>query len=138
VTLTLCTKKYIYLYLVLYVCFVGRCLSFCTFSFGHCAVCSSSIYGFWLPLWYFQNRLWSELFNGNSEWFLIYVKWVIVLHMLYSKDEFEKKELNEASFQSVQKDKQRPTKHTYKTKYRYIYFFVHNVNVTICYNNIKV
>jgi hypothetical protein len=32
--------------LVLYVCFVDRCLSFCTFSFGHCAVCSSSIYGF--------------------------------------------------------------------------------------------
>jgi hypothetical protein len=30
--------------LVLYVCFVDRCLSFCTFSFGHCAVCSSSIY----------------------------------------------------------------------------------------------
>jgi WD repeat-containing protein 19 len=22
------------------------CLSFCTFSFGHCVVCSSSIYGF--------------------------------------------------------------------------------------------
>ena len=37
-------------YLVLYVCFVDRCLSFCTFSFGHCVVCSSSIYGFWLPL----------------------------------------------------------------------------------------
>jgi hypothetical protein len=35
--------------LVLYVCFVDRCLSFCTFSFGHCVVCSSSIYGFWLP-----------------------------------------------------------------------------------------
>ena len=34
--------------LVLCVCFVNRCLSFCTFSFGH----SSSIYGFWLPLWY--------------------------------------------------------------------------------------
>ena len=34
--------------LVLYVCFVDRCLSFCTFSFGHCVVCSS-IYGFWLP-----------------------------------------------------------------------------------------
>ena len=31
--------------LVLYVCFVYRCLSFCTFSFGHCVVCSS-IYGF--------------------------------------------------------------------------------------------
>ena len=32
--------------LVLCVCFVDRCLSFCTFSFGHCVVCSSSIYGF--------------------------------------------------------------------------------------------
>jgi hypothetical protein len=35
--------------LALYVCFADRCLSFCTFSFGHCIVCSSSIYGFWLP-----------------------------------------------------------------------------------------
>jgi hypothetical protein len=42
---------------VLYVCFVDRCLSFCTFSFGHCVVCSSSIYGFWLPLWYLQTLL---------------------------------------------------------------------------------
>jgi hypothetical protein len=41
-------------FLVLYVCFVDRCLSFCTFSFGHCVVCSSSIYGFWLSLWYLQ------------------------------------------------------------------------------------
>ena len=32
--------------LVLYVFFVDRCLFFCTFSFGHCVVCSSSIYGF--------------------------------------------------------------------------------------------
>ena len=43
--------------LVLYVCFVDRCLSFCTFSFGHCVVCSSSIYGFWFPLWYLQTLL---------------------------------------------------------------------------------
>ena len=28
------------------VCFADLCLSFCTFSFGHCVVCSSSIYGF--------------------------------------------------------------------------------------------
>jgi hypothetical protein len=27
-----------------------RWLSFCTFSFSHCVVCSSSIYEFWLPL----------------------------------------------------------------------------------------
>jgi hypothetical protein len=32
--------------LVLYVCFVDHFLSFCTFSFGHCVVCPSSIYGF--------------------------------------------------------------------------------------------
>ena len=35
--------------------FVDRCLSFCTFSFGNCVVCSSSIYGFRLPHWYFQT-----------------------------------------------------------------------------------
>ena len=43
--------------LVLYVCFVDRCLYFCTFSFGHCVVCSSSIYGFWLCLCYLQTLL---------------------------------------------------------------------------------
>jgi hypothetical protein len=41
-------------YLVLCVCFVDRCLSFCTFSFGHCVVCSS-IYGFGLPIWCLQT-----------------------------------------------------------------------------------
>ena len=32
--------------------FVDHYLFFCTFSFGHCIVCSSSIYDLWLPLWY--------------------------------------------------------------------------------------
>ena len=40
--------------LVLCVCFVDRCLSFCSFSFGRCVVCSS-IYRYWLPLWYLQT-----------------------------------------------------------------------------------
>ena len=40
--------------LVLYVCFEDRYLSFCTFSFGHCVVCSSLIYRFWLTLWYLR------------------------------------------------------------------------------------
>jgi hypothetical protein len=48
--------------LVLYVCFVDRCLSFCTFSFGYYVVCSSSIYRFWLPLWYLQTLLTTVLF----------------------------------------------------------------------------
>jgi hypothetical protein len=33
------------------------------FSFGHCVVCSSPIYGFWLLLWYLQTLL-----NSNSLW----------------------------------------------------------------------
>jgi hypothetical protein len=48
--------------IVLCVCFVDRCLSFCTFSFGHYAVCSSSIYGFWLPLWFlFVSQMWVRI-----------------------------------------------------------------------------
>jgi hypothetical protein len=43
--------------LVLYVCFVDRCLSFCILTFGRCVVSSSSIYGFWLPRWYLQTLL---------------------------------------------------------------------------------
>ena len=42
---------------VLCVCFVDRCLSFCTVSFGNCVVCSSLIYGIWLALWYLQALL---------------------------------------------------------------------------------
>ena len=45
--------------LVLYVCSVDRCLSFCAFSFGHCVVCSSSIYCFWLPLVVSSNSSYS-------------------------------------------------------------------------------
>ena len=41
---------------VLCVCLVDRFLSFCPFSFGHCAVCPS-IYGFWLPLWYLKTLI---------------------------------------------------------------------------------
>jgi hypothetical protein len=36
--------------LVLSVCFMDLCLSFWPLSFGHCDVCSSTIYGFWLLL----------------------------------------------------------------------------------------
>jgi len=38
-------------------CFVRHCLSFCPFSFDHCVVWSSSIYGFRLSLWYLQTLL---------------------------------------------------------------------------------
>jgi hypothetical protein len=40
--------------LVLCVCFVDSCLSFCNFSFGRCFICSP-IYGFLLPLKLFSQ-----------------------------------------------------------------------------------
>jgi hypothetical protein len=42
--------------LVLCVCISDRCLSFCTFC-GHCFVCPSSIYWYWLSLCYLQTLL---------------------------------------------------------------------------------
>jgi len=39
-------------------------LFLCTFSFGHCVVCPSSINGFWLPNWYLQTRF--TLNNNQS------------------------------------------------------------------------
>ena len=57
--------------LVLCVCFVGRCLSFCLFPFGHCVVCSSSFYGFWLPLWYLQTRLNGILINLPDKQYVV-------------------------------------------------------------------
>ena len=47
------------------VCFVNRCLSFCV-------VCSSSIYGFWLPLWYLQSRLRNEICVSVCRYILIW------------------------------------------------------------------
>ena len=52
---------------VLYVSFVCRCLSFCTFSFSHCVVCPSSIYWFWLSLWYLQTL--RKSVNGGGQQF---------------------------------------------------------------------
>ena len=44
-SLPVCSEVRVTRALVLYVCFVDRCLSFCSFvSFDHCVVCSS-IYG---------------------------------------------------------------------------------------------
>jgi hypothetical protein len=48
--------------LALYVYVVDRCLSFCTFSFGYCVVCSSSTFSPFVlflitSLWYLQTLL---------------------------------------------------------------------------------
>jgi hypothetical protein len=36
-------------------------------SFGHCVVCPSLIYGFWLPLWYLQKCLAPVVSGGNID-----------------------------------------------------------------------
>jgi len=60
----------------LVLCFVDRCLSFCTFSFGHCVVCSSSIHWFWLPLWYTQTLL--KLNNVCMTRSLFWLQWILL------------------------------------------------------------
>ena len=76
--------------------------------FGHCIVCSSLVYCFWLHLWYLHTFLMilqifvSAIFNfymlyyfiGNwvSEWLLFNVKWVIF--NLYHGDKKTKKKPN--------------------------------------------
>ena len=62
--------------LVLCVCFVDHSLSFCAFSFGHCVVCSSSINGFLLPLWYLQTLL---IVFGSIRPGLVYVRYHIMV-----------------------------------------------------------
>ena len=52
--------------LIVCVCFIDRCLSFCPFSFGHCVVCPSSIYGFWLPLGYLRILITPWVFSDSS------------------------------------------------------------------------
>ena len=50
-----CRKFEIHLFVLLY--FFAWPLVSSNSSFDHCVVCSSSIYGFWLPLWYLQTLL---------------------------------------------------------------------------------
>ena len=52
----------------LFWCF-DLCLFSCPFSFGHCVVSSSTIYGFWLPLWYLKTLL-----------FIFTLKWITEEH----------------------------------------------------------
>jgi len=70
--------------LVLCVCFVDRCLPFRPFSFGHCVVCSSSIYGFWSPLLYLQTLL--TLYDKISMIYLIDLASLNIFFFVSSSD----------------------------------------------------
>jgi hypothetical protein len=50
-------------------CCLYHCLSFYSVSFHYCVICPSSIYSFWLPIWYLQTFLSS---NDSYVRFFIY------------------------------------------------------------------
>ena len=60
-------------------------MSCCTFTFSHCVVCPSLIYGFWLPLRYLQTFVWKDTGNnlsqnvklGGTSW-KVYIRYVFV------------------------------------------------------------
>ena len=64
----------------LYVCLVDHCLSFCTFYFGHCVVCYSSIYGFWLSVWYLQILL--AVGRINRIYFILVHKYTYLSYLI--------------------------------------------------------
>ena len=66
--------------LVLCVCFVDRCLFLCPCSFGHCVVCPSLIYGFWLPLWYLQTLL-----AASANYFFLSLPTMYIVRLLVNK-----------------------------------------------------
>ena len=65
--------------IVLCVCFVERCLSFFPVSFGHCVVCSYSIYGFWLPPFGIFN-LFLQMFVCSQSCLDISALTIIIMH----------------------------------------------------------
>jgi hypothetical protein len=83
--------------LVLCVCFVDRCLSFCTFSFAHCIVCSIVHISKSLPQ-VFGRRAWR--------------------YQRCNQNPYIEEQTIQWAKEKVQKDKQRSTKQTHKTKDR--------------------
>jgi hypothetical protein len=59
---------FVFLDLYVYVCFVARCFSFCYFSIGHCVVCPSLNYVFWLVIGIFKL---SFYFWWENNWYFL-------------------------------------------------------------------
>ena len=68
--------------LVLWVMFCKSLFAYLSFFFGHSVVCSSSIYGFWLPLWYLQALRTLDLGYMNT-WLGIYVLNLEYTHLIW-------------------------------------------------------
>jgi hypothetical protein len=76
--------------LVVCVCFVDRCLSFCPFSFGHCVVCSSPIYGFWLPPFgIFKIFLFHKRIIGTKLDLYVFIIWSGFFYLFFLHSTFK-------------------------------------------------
>jgi hypothetical protein len=53
-------------------------------SFGHCVVCSSSVYGFWLPLWYLLAIVLSVLLRYTDADYLFGIFWPLCCLFFFS------------------------------------------------------
>jgi hypothetical protein len=87
--------------------FVDCCLSFCTFSFDHCVVWSSSMYGFWLLLWYlldmtvwFIYSLFIDKININL--YLQYFRWEILILFWMHMQVYNSSLWSNSAFQDIQ------------------------------------
>ena len=75
--------------LVLCVCFVDRCLSFCTFSFGHCVVCSDYPFGIF-KLFLIVFLIWS-----NVKWLqFLYLCCIVIDQICFAINLRNKKNTN--------------------------------------------
>ena len=68
----------------IFFCFVDRCLFVCSFSLGHYIACPSSIYNFWLPLWYRQTLFLQIIINIRSSFFFEFSEWELNMCPLWS------------------------------------------------------
>ena len=64
-------------------CFVDHFLSLCLFSFDHCIFCHSSVYNFWLLIWYTKVALNTKNQIKSNQTFLI--KETCILNMIETK-----------------------------------------------------
>jgi hypothetical protein len=64
-------------------CFVDHLLSLCLFSFDHCIFCHSSVYSFWLLIWYTKVALNTKNQIKSNQTFLI--KETCILNMIETK-----------------------------------------------------
>ena len=93
-------------------CIATHCMSFCRFSFSHNIVPPSSIYGFWLPLWYFRTFLPTNMEQPQYKLQTICIC-KFFFFLFYCRDAVKKKLISSDSTFST--DKSMPSSNTSST-----------------------